>query len=161
MTKNKAFKCEHCHKNISTKDNMRKHIDSVHKKLRKHKCSFCEKAFTDPTPLKQHLERHKADPSVRPFKCHLCAKAFMLEVHLKGHILVVHESEKVKCDICNKELVKKSLTSHMSSYHSDIQLECPICGQKFTREMLMTKHIQVAHNPDKKRDFKCNDCDKA
>ena len=157
----REFKCEHCLKIFGSKNNMQKHIDTIHKKLRKHVCNICGKSFTDPTPLKQHTQRHNADPKVRPFKCKLCEKDFMLQVHLRAHELGAHESENVKCDFCNKELGKKSIKAHISSFHSDFQLECPICQQKFTRERLMTMHIQVAHNPNKKREFKCKECDKA
>ena len=125
------------------------------------KCNLCGKGFTDPTPLRQHTLRHKADPSIRPFKCHLCDLSYMLELHLKAHIVRVHETEKIKCDLCNKELGKTSLDIHMLAYHSDYQVECPICEHKFSRQKLLEMHMRRAHDPNKKREFKCQECDKA
>ena len=78
----KEFKCVYCHKTYAAKLSLQNHIDVVHKKLRKHKCNICDKAFTDPTPLRQHILRHEADPNIRPFRCHLCDLSYMLELHL-------------------------------------------------------------------------------
>ena len=65
---------------------MQNHVDIVHMKLRKHKCNLCGKAFTDKTPLRQHMLRHEADPNIRPFKCQQCDKSFILKSHLITHL---------------------------------------------------------------------------
>ena len=87
-------KCPHCEKVFREKGNLKKHISSVHDKLRKFQCHLCDSTFTDSTPLRIHLKRHKADP-IKQFNCDICDKSFKIEDELKVHVKHIHTERNV------------------------------------------------------------------
>ena len=48
--------CWICDKIFSNKNDIKRHIDSVHKGLKNNKCGECDLAFSDKSSLKKHIE---------------------------------------------------------------------------------------------------------
>ncbi|OQR69039.1 hypothetical protein BIW11_04454 [Tropilaelaps mercedesae] len=67
-TKEKPYKCQHCDRAFSDRNNQRAHEHRVHAKERlKHKCSFCDQMFYTPGRLREHVAvRHTHEHT------HLC-----------------------------------------------------------------------------------------
>ena len=53
---NKGNQCKQCDKTFSCIRNVRRHIETVHKKLKKFKCDACEQTFGHNGDLKRHVE---------------------------------------------------------------------------------------------------------
>ena len=101
------FKCNHCQKNLKSKQSLNRHIIQVHgigEKSNK-KCDFCEKSFFN---LRNHLKDvHGTDQFL---KCHFCQSEFRSQKLLKSHIKIMHEEKKIfMCDICRKEFTPQQI----------------------------------------------------
>ncbi|KAE9551568.1 hypothetical protein FO519_005212 [Halicephalobus sp. NKZ332] len=98
----KGFACEKCQKFFRTRRYLTKHIGAVHEKRynivprkKKYPCTVenCEKSFTTPGLLKDHLNWHNGNFE---YKCHQCGDEFFARnrfaVHLKKyHLLSISE----------------------------------------------------------------------
>ena len=65
--------CNHCDKSYKSPQDLKRHIDTVHLKIKKYSCNLCDGKFSDPTPLRYHMLRHKEDPNIRT-NCSKCEK---------------------------------------------------------------------------------------
>jgi uncharacterized C2H2 Zn-finger protein len=73
---------------------VKRHIETVHKKITRFSCSFCDKKFYDNCQLQSHIKNDHLsvkvikvktpDPS-KPFKCETCGKFFKSPRTLKQH----------------------------------------------------------------------------
>ncbi|KAF9282185.1 hypothetical protein BGZ68_006160 [Mortierella alpina] len=51
--------------------------------VKNHKCDHCEKRFSRPSQLKQHIYKHTGE---KPFACEICSRHFSVSSNLKRHI---------------------------------------------------------------------------
>ena len=101
----KTFQCEICLHNFR-KDNLKRHISTVHKGNKQFKCHFCNSTFTQKGNLKTHVtsvhERKKS------FKCDFCNDTYSQKNQLKKHIDSVHGANILfKCEFCNHTASRK------------------------------------------------------
>ena len=52
----KNTKCTLCSKNFLSKSHLKRHVESVHEKLKKHECEICEKKYYQKSHLKEHVQ---------------------------------------------------------------------------------------------------------
>jgi len=100
--------CMHadCDSEYSTKFNLKKHVESVHMKVKKFKCPSCCVYFSSKQSLQEHTNIHTG---AMPFKCILCEKYFrqasQLSLHKRVHIKGGKNTDYVKVEvseeICN------------------------------------------------------------
>ena len=78
------------------------HIESIHEKIKKHKCSECEKSFTRNDQLSEHFKTYHE--TERPYKCTICNKGFIAMYRVKRHQKFLHtdKPKTFKCDLCSK-----------------------------------------------------------
>lgn len=57
MKLQKRKQCIHCHKWLSDKSALRKHINAIHLKIRNVKCNYCEKRFNTNQQKRVHMAR--------------------------------------------------------------------------------------------------------
>ena len=50
----KLFKCETCERDFSCKENLKRHVKSVHENMKTYKCDYCDKYSN----YRHHLTRH-------------------------------------------------------------------------------------------------------
>ena len=147
-----SFECKACNKNFSRKDNITRHIESVHLKLKNHLCSDCGKEFSEKAALVRHASMHHGN--VR-YPCHLCDKSYGLEKDLRSHIKVMHENLSYTCVICNKAFSQKSnLDKHILEIHEGRKVKCEFCEKQLSSTS-MKRHIEVVHHGIK---YPCNLC---
>ena len=84
-----------CGKALKSRFSLRRHHNLIHKRIRKYKCTYCEKAFTLRQYLREHENTHSRE---KPFVCGIdgCQERFRqrgrLCVHRKTHANYVPKS---------------------------------------------------------------------
>ena len=48
--------CLRCPNQFSESSHLKRHVDSVHEKLKKHECDICEKKYYQKSHLKEHVQ---------------------------------------------------------------------------------------------------------
>ena len=144
-----SYICDNCDFTTHTEYNLKRH-------KKKHfqvmvKCDKCNKKFKQFT-----FSKHKCFREVPPTKevCTFCGKMF---VNLKQHVIQIHENLMIQCSLCGKSFKSnKCLLSHMITHEE--KKACPICGIKVRS---IEDHIKTIHTSDDKKQFQCQDCEKA
>ena len=83
-----VFCCMHagCGSEYFSKYNLKRHVESVHMKVKNFKCLICTQLFSSKQSLKEHYYRHEG---LIPFKCLTCDKTFrqasLLSLHKRIH----------------------------------------------------------------------------
>lgn len=76
------FTCFVCSKDFTTKESIRRHIDTIHKNYA-YKCSACIKSFE----TKEQLEKHKSIHGTEfKYECPVCRKGLLTVYEAKKHI---------------------------------------------------------------------------
>jgi uncharacterized Zn-finger protein len=75
-----------CGSEYSSKYNLKRHVESVHLKVKKFSCSICKNLFSSKQSLKEHYYKHQG---AMPFRCITCDKSFrqasLLSLHKRVH----------------------------------------------------------------------------
>lgn len=77
------FPCDQCEKTFPQPYRLNRHIQEVHVKEKRHKCTFCDKAFFKCTSRDRHQLIHTEHDL---WKCHLCHKNLRDQSSLKYHL---------------------------------------------------------------------------
>ena len=97
------FQCENCHKYLSSKKSLSKHVRSIHTGDKNFHCQICEISFLQGHELKSHVKKkHTKDGEVpETFYCDQCTKQFTAKNVLNNHIKYVHQvtEKNYHCDL--------------------------------------------------------------
>ena len=106
--------CTLCDKMFIDEAASRKHLKTVHFKVKNFHCPHCDKSFSQRNKLTYHVRTHSGE---KPFSCPECGRAFSLLWNLKTH-LRTHTGEKpYSCEICGRKFTQKqNMTSHMTTH---------------------------------------------
>ena len=74
--------------NISHLSQMKQHIDTVHKGLKKHQCHICKKDLSLRSSLLKHIRA--VHEKQKPYKCESCDSSFAQGAHLRAHVTAIH-----------------------------------------------------------------------
>lgn len=144
------------------------HINSVHKKIIRFKCTECDRGYYLNSDLQDHIKlMHNSN---KPEKCDQCAFSCHYPSRLKLHILQKHEGKPApfKCKECSSGFfTENTLRSHMLQ-HGPKNYECLIeeCDWKFYTRAHLINHGKKVHKMDfsndapkikRKRSKKCKD----
>ena len=125
-------------------------------------CNLCGKIYRSRSKMKDHIRRYHDNNVIQ---CILCFKELIGKKRFKDHMR--NHTGKVKCNVCNKFFVERTIKQHMLQCLETPSLEekqikikrtknnyrCPICDFVFTNKKKFLAH--------KKVHFKCQDCDKS
>ena len=89
----KSSNCYICGKDCLNHENMKRHIDDVYLNKKDHKCSECDKGFSQKKNLIRHL-KNKSCSIYKHLLCELCGKSFGKKITLYRHIRFIHEGLK-------------------------------------------------------------------
>ncbi|KAF8545181.1 hypothetical protein BDD12DRAFT_771398 [Trichophaea hybrida] len=121
---------------------------------KKFACTYedCNKSFTRPCRLEEHLRSHTGD---RPFKCTLdpenCDKSFLRDSHLKAHIKAMHSKEKpYRCAFLippgkeddRGEFGFKRKASEPAEGFEDNEDGMKECGARFSTNQHLKRHVE-------------------
>ncbi|XP_073828340.1 uncharacterized protein isoform X2 [Musca autumnalis] len=85
-----AYICSICGKVSSSENALRAHKKRVHEENRKHKCTYCEKAFKRPKDLREHIATHTG---VDLYQCPHCPQTFKVSANMHHHRKRAHPIE--------------------------------------------------------------------
>ncbi len=107
--------CPICGHRFTQVGDMRKHMRTVHERLRPYKCEICGRSFGENGNLQKH--RRSVHLKERPFSCPRCAASFAFKDGLTRHIKLVHENQHpFHCTLCGARYKQKSqLRKHAES----------------------------------------------
>ena len=154
----RKYTCQFCKKCFTIKENLGRHIKTVHEGLRQFQCGSCGRRFSDARSCIDHEDvTHRG---IKKYKCHLCEKSFGQKPGLRQHIETFHEGKRHMCETCGKEFKQRAhLKSHIKIHH-DVQKDhkCDICGNEFFERNKLKRHIRNVHKVQ--MDYKCEICEK-
>lgn len=126
---------------------------------KRHACNTCNKRFTSPGKLSQHVLSHTGE---LPFPCEFCDKRFNSKFKLARHNLIHSEARAFACNVCNKTFNRKDhLTNHVRVHNPVKKLytcEKPDCRKSYTSQMSYRKHAAL-HSAEE-GNLQCKICDK-
>jgi uncharacterized Zn-finger protein len=166
----KRYKCEYkeCNKTFITSSHLKRHINSIHKKLKPFKCDYnmCDYSCAQSYDLKKHFNSvHK---KLKPFKCdyYECGYNSANYYDLKLHINSVHTKIKsFQCHykVCNKKFYRKShLNEHLSTHLGYKKFKCVYneCDFSSANSHYLKRHINSVHKNLKPFECHYKECDK-
>ena len=161
--KNLKMQCEICEIYLSTKGNLKIHIETVHEGKKSFNCSLCNTQLSS----KRNLENHVAGvhEGKKPFACSQCTKSFAQNASLKHHIETVHEIENIKleqpdeADFLSLPVPSNSEINPESDTRKKQTFECSICNTQLSSKRNLENHISGVH--DGTKSFHCSLCSKS
>ena len=146
VRQHKCMGYEPCSAKFKKESYLRRHIASVHEKIKPYKCPTCGSNFS----LKHHMRIHIAAVHERKklYSCNTCDASFGHKSNLNGHITSVHEGKKTyDCKICDAQFVAKQvLQKHISKVHEGKRpYACKICDTNYATKQGLQVHISRVH----------------
>ena len=134
---------------------MKRHIAEVHQKVKKFKCTKCDKAYFSNRDLNRHSTTHGV---ISEHKCKICRKVFGHRDYMMKHMRIVHtESKNHKCYICGKTFACKGDMKKHSRVHDDNWfLKCDLCDKSYKHLKALKEHKEAIHEKSDK--YKCKIC---
>ena len=102
----------------STRQNLNKHINAIHEKIKPFKCDLCDYACSQKSSMNSH-KKHVHEGF--KFTCDSCDKQFSSRRNLTAHVEGYHNKNKdsnIYCDPCDKfYATPASFQQHVESVH--------------------------------------------
>ncbi|XP_059055888.1 zinc finger protein PLAG1-like [Achroia grisella] len=125
---------------------------------KRHVCTTCDKRFSSPGKLSQHVLSHTGE---LPFSCNLCNKRFNSKFKLVRHNLIHSEARAFACITCGKTFNRKDhLTNHERVHNPAKRLytcDKPDCKKSYTSSLSFRKHAAL-HSAEE-GNLQCIICD--
>lgn len=170
------YNCEQCDRTLSTPNNLRRHIASVHDN-RRYVCNKCGNSYSERSNLVRHIKySHKGDGIANPsvyiylskdeikrksskplFRCEKCDQTFNTYKVYNCHVRNIHPEkteqpkasliDKFKCQKCNDTFrSSRSLLHHTKKIHMNQRYLCPECSSNYSSRTSLRAHLIEKHN---------------
>ena len=148
----KGLKCDMCEYSCVKTTRLKYHKELVH--FRQHLKQACPQCFvicSDLDHLDGHIERVHNKPMLSlaqsnepSFSCEECEFTSRSNSSLRSHIRSTHLKEWINCSVCDKRIIKWSISVHMRK-HIDKRFKCNPCDKTYREKRDLSKHILYAH----------------
>jgi KRAB domain-containing zinc finger protein len=173
------FFCDNCDFRTFSKMNMKRHLNTIHLKIKAFVCELCpEKKYTSKITLDQHMiSKHGKDSD---FVCNCCHRKFPTMSFLRSHMKStcsgspgavrergdpnyyrepLGETDNYRCKLCGLVFVGKGkIAQHYAQRHKHSNA-CTLCSATFNSYSNLRKHIQILHNKIHK--YSCTFCSRS
>jgi len=178
--------CPFCTKLFTNRQQLNRHIRTVHQKSCSVTCQFCGIILSDDQAYRKHVatvhkigtsqnsqlgkpENASIKGSLAPVlsipslvrKCPDCEQQFANKTTLNIHRLKVHVAglTQMPCPQCDQKC--NDLTAHMRRVHDVQGIVCPHCANIFSKKCTLNRHIEQVHlNIQIHKPATCPDCGK-
>ncbi|XP_059621290.1 zinc finger protein 62 homolog [Phlebotomus argentipes] len=158
--------CDSCNEHFCRYTDLYSHQRSVHKINTSFQCNFCSEQFSNFRLIyKHHKLRHPQELApASPFLCEMCGISMMDSRDLNRHVMTVHESKRLKCDMCQKTFRTEAEVEEHRRIHIPISqlqdlYECDVCPKKFRMKLTLIKHKRL-HASGQMTEMFCQVCGK-
>ena len=111
------YMCSQCDYTSVSRDNLKRHLKSVHSDERNFTCGTCGLTFKALNDLRRHEIIHTG---IRNYECEICGKKFKTLTHLYTHKRIHTATYAGSCQLCGKNFVQMwNYRNHMLKHHSD------------------------------------------
>ena len=143
--KMKNFKCTHCDKTFYLQCDLDRHVESKHSEERKYKCKKCDNAFRTQSNLYEHMKSHT---DAKPYPCPYCSKAYKVLGKLRTHVYFKHLEEHQQFEESLK--LEQSESEDVSKDENNNQSAedrhaCPHCKKTYKYQKTLQNHIDKKH----------------
>ncbi|KAJ8903769.1 hypothetical protein NDN08_000303 [Rhodosorus marinus] len=109
--------CPYCGVWFKRKYEARRHVASVHLRIKPYECKVCKRQFSRKSQIRDHILAMHEKP--RQFSCDLCSAVFQSKYSTERHIKGVHlKIKRFTCEVCGSMHFQKSdLSKHMQTMH--------------------------------------------
>jgi len=143
------LKCMVCDKELSTEQNLMKHLLTHNNN---HTCLKCMKTFKSTHFLKHHMDKHNESYN---YSCPICNKKFKFRNNMRGHMRKHNMEKKFECTICQKKFIGKyNLKEHMKAHSDNRPFNCDFCKKAYKDKGALNKHL-LTHQ---ERKVECTVC---
>ena len=150
----KKFMCETCDYECSAKGNLKRHVKSIHLKLKEFECDQCDYKCSANHDLKMHVKCIHL--KLKDVECIECDFKCSTNGELKKHIKQVHDKTKdFLCSQCDyKCSTNGNLKSHVKQVHLKLKdFECKQCDYKCSDNNTLKKHVRDIHDNPKMKNM--------
>ncbi|XP_047039547.1 gastrula zinc finger protein XlCGF26.1-like [Helicoverpa zea] len=153
------FPCEVCGKIFTTRQKHKNHVNTVHKLMKRFKCTKCPERFAEYFRRQKHLAQVHGVAPLR-YKCNVCDRSFDRRYTLSRHMKRDHLEERdFQCEMCSyKCFTNNELRVHMVKHNGERIYECSVCKKSYARKKTLKEHLRI-HNNDRR--FACAVCGQA
>ncbi|KAF5297831.1 hypothetical protein FQR65_LT09902 [Abscondita terminalis] len=145
---NIRFTCPICGKIISTKGNLKVHLET-HRPKGKYGCEICGRIFKTQCNLYRHKEYHEGIQ----FPCHVCGRVYPTNSTLRAHSITHSDLRPHKCPLCVKTFKRnQDLKFHINQHTGARPYQCPYCPKAFASSGNCFSHRKRMHPFEVERD---------
>ncbi|XP_041980954.1 zinc finger protein Gfi-1b-like [Aricia agestis] len=131
---------------------------TIRPRYKRHICNVCDKRFSSPGKLSQHILSHTGE---LPFSCDLCEKRFNSKFKLVRHSLIHSESRAFACKVCGRTFNRKDHLTNHERVHNPVKIhytcDWPGCRKSYTSLLSYRKHAAL-HSAEE-GNLQCKICD--
>jgi hypothetical protein len=127
-------------------------------------CQQCNQKFPTLFIMSEHNYMFHCSPDNQQYQCPSCNYTCVKRCVMRQHIKQVHESVRVGCPKCKRQIREMYLRTHLENEHSDKlekKYKCTYedCTFSTAKTVNLAYHIKQKHKKDE-HNHKCDKCDK-
>ncbi|XP_063218894.1 zinc finger protein 534-like isoform X1 [Bacillus rossius redtenbacheri] len=148
VTTTMRFVCPICGKKISTKGNLKVHLET-HRPKGKYGCDICGRVFKTQSNLYRHKEYHGGIQ----FPCAVCGRVYPTNSTLRAHSITHSDLRPHACPLCDKTFKRnQDLKFHINQHTGARPYQCPYCPKAFASSGNCFSHRKRMHPLEVERD---------
>ncbi|KAK6618234.1 hypothetical protein RUM44_002685 [Polyplax serrata] len=142
------YVCPICGKKISTKGNLKVHLET-HRPKGKYGCDICGRVFKTAANLFRHKDYHGGVQ----FPCPVCGRVYPTNSTLRAHSITHSDLRPHKCPLCSKTFKRnQDLKFHINQHTGARPYQCPYCPKAFASSGNCFSHRKRMHPLEVERD---------
>ncbi|XP_067010599.2 zinc finger protein 628 [Anabrus simplex] len=148
LSETMRFVCPICGKKISTKGNLKVHLET-HRPKGKYGCDICGRVFKTQSNLYRHKDYHGGVQ----FPCGVCGRVYPTNSTLRAHSITHSDLRPHACPLCDKTFKRnQDLKFHINQHTGARPYQCPYCPKAFASSGNCFSHRKRMHPQEVERD---------